>query len=302
MGPVTDVLWQVIAPVFLAAGLGFLLARAVGLKAQDLSRVAFYLLSPCLVFDKLSHSALSPGDLGRLVAFAVLTIVGSLLIAWILASLLRFEQAATSAFMLVVFAGNTGNYGLAANQFAFGSAALEPAIVYFAISTLFIATVGVYLVTRGRRSAANALRNVLTVPLTYAAVGGLLAWALDWQLPLPLDRAVGLVGQAAVPVMLIVLGIQLADIRQMDHPLRIAWASATKLIAVPLLGVLVASLLGLTGLNRQVGILQTAMPTAVMTTILTTVYDVEPGLAAGTVLATTLGSLVTVTLVLTFLT
>lgn len=301
MRAIVDVLWQVIAPIFLASGLGFLLARKVGLRPRELSRSAFYIFSPCLLFDKFSHSTLSAGELGSVAAFAVLVMAGSGLIAWILCMVLGYDQPQTAAFILVAIAGNTGNYGLPASQFAFGEASLEPAIVYYAVSTLAISTVGVYLAARGKRSAKLAVRQVLTVPLTYAGLAGLLVWATGLAVPVPIERAAALAGQGAVPVMIILLGVQLADVRLRNNIGRITLAAATKLIAGPLLGIAAAGLLGLTGITRQAAILEASMPTAVMATVLATEYDAAPQFTAGVVMASTLGSLVTVTLVLAYL-
>lgn len=296
-----EVLWQVIAPIFLAAGAGFVLARRLGLTARQLSRVAFYLFSPCLLFDRLSHTTLSAADLGQIALFATLAIAGSTLLGWIVARLMRYGRTQTLAFMLVVMAGNAGNYGLAANQFAFGVEALEPALVYFAISSLAISTVGVYLVARGRRTALEAARNVLGVPLFYASLAGLVVWALGLQLPVPVERSVSLLGQAAVPVMLVVLGMQLAAVHLRSDLGRISLAALTKLVGGALIGVALASLLSLSGITRQSAILQSAMPTAVMATVLAGEYDVEQEFTAGVVLVSTLASILTITAVLTFL-
>jgi len=296
-----EILWQVLAPIFLTAGLGFLLARRLGLRPEALSRAAFYVFSPCLLFDKFSHSTLSATDLGRLAAFAVLVMGGCGLVAWLLCVWLHYERPLTAAFILCAIAGNTGNYGLPANQFAFGVAALEPAVIYYAISTLVLSTAGVYLTARGRSNAPAALRNVLTVPLGYAGVAGLAVWATGLPVPVPIERAAALAGQAAVPVMLILLGVQLAGVHLRDGLGRISLAAATKLIVGPLLGFVLAGPLGLSGLARQAAILEASMPTAVMATVLATEYDTEPRFTAGVVLVSTAGSLVTVTLVLLLL-
>lgn len=296
-----EVLWQVLTPIFLTAGAGYLLARKLGVQPQGLSRVAFYIFSPCLLFDKFSKTGLSPADLGRITLFTVLVIAGSGLVAWCICAIARYDRPATMAFILCVIAGNTGNYGLPANQFAFGESALEPAVIYFAISTLILSTVGVYLVARGRRPARDALRNIVTVPLVYAGLAGLLVWALDVRVPVPIERATSLAGQAAVPVMLVLLGIQLAGVRLRDDLGRISLAAGTKLVVAPLLGVLLAQVLGLTGIVRQAVILESAMPTAVMATVLATEYEAAPEFTAGAVLASTLASLVTVSIVLAFL-
>ena len=139
------------------------------------------------------------------------------------------------------------------------------------------------------------------MPLVYAGLAGLLVWALHINVPVPIERATSLAGQAAVPVMLILLGIQLAGVRLRVDLGRIGLAAGTKLVVAPLLGVLFAQLLGLTGIVRQALVLESAMPTAVMATVLTTEYEAAPEFTAGTVLVSTLASLVTVSIVLAFL-
>jgi predicted permease len=301
MSAALEVLWQVLAPIFLLAGAGYLLARRFALSPQALARVSFYVFSPCLLFDKFSHSSLSADELGRLAAFTVLTIVSSGLLAWMVARLLRYDRVMVAAFVLVAIAGNTGNYGLPANQFAFGDTALEPAVIYYAMSTLFLSTVGIYVAASGRRTARQALRNVLTVPLAYAGLAGLAVWATGVTVPLPIERFAGLAGQAAIPVMLIILGMQLADVRLRDNLGPVSLAAVIKLLGGPLLGVFFAGLLGLSGVTRQAAIVEASVPTAVMAIVLATEYDTAPRFTASVVMVTTLLSLVTMTVVLTYL-
>ena len=301
MGAAIEVLWQVLAPIFLTAGAGYLLARRLDVRPQALAKVAFYVFTPCLLFDKFSQSSLSADDLGRLALFALLTIAGSGLVAWTLARLLRLDRVTSAAFVLCAIAGNTGNYGLPANQFAFGDAALEPAVIYYAMSTLVLSTVGIYVAASGRQTARQALRNVLSVPLAYAGVAGLLVWAMGLTVPLPIERFTGLAGQAAIPVMLIILGMQLAAVRLRDDLGRVTLAAVTKLVSGPLLGVFFASLLGLSGITRQAAIVEASVPTAVMAIVLATEYDTAPRFTASVVMVSTLLSLLTVTLVLVYL-
>jgi hypothetical protein len=296
-----EVLWQVLAPIFLTAGAGYLLARQLAVRPQGLAKAAFYVFSPCLLFDKFSQSSLSADQMGRLALFATLTIAGSGLIAWTLARLLRYDRVLVAAFVLCAIAGNTGNYGLPTNQFAFGDAALEPAVIYYAIGTLVLSTAGIYVAASGRRTARQALRNVLSVPLAYAGLAGLLVWSTGIAVPLPIERFAGLAGQAAIPVMLIILGMQLADVRLRENLGPISLATAVKLLAGPLLGVLFASLLGMSGITRQAAIVEASVPTAVMAIVLATEYDTAPRFVAGVVMVSTLVSLVTMTLVLIYL-
>ncbi|MFZ2359817.1 MAG: AEC family transporter [Anaerolineae bacterium] len=301
MSAAFQVLWQVLTPIFLLAGAGYLLARRLNVRSVGLGKAAFYVFTPCLLFDKFSHSNLSANDLGRLALFAVLTIASSGLVAWTLGKLLHFDRVTGAAFVLCAIAGNTGNYGLPTNQFAFGDAALEPAVIYYAMSTLILSTVGIYVASSGRQTAGQALRNVFSVPLAYAGVAGLLVWATGLTVPLPIERFAGLAGQAAIPVMLVILGMQLAGVRLRENIGQVSVAAATKLLSGPLLGLFFASLLGLSGVTRQAAVVEASVPTAVLAMVLAAEYDTAPRFTASVVMVSTLASLVTMTLVLVYL-
>jgi predicted permease len=98
--------------------------------------------------------------------------------------------------------------------------------------------------------------------------------------------------------MLVLLGSQLRS-TTFGGDQRILWRSVLiRLVASPLIAWVLCSLLGIGGLERQVLIVQAAMPTAVMTTVLATEFDAAPRLVAAAVLATTLLSMATVSVVL----
>ena len=61
-----------ILPIFIVAGVGFVLARHFDVSVQTLSRVTFNALVPCLIFDALVDSTLSGRDFGRMALFCVL--------------------------------------------------------------------------------------------------------------------------------------------------------------------------------------------------------------------------------------
>ena len=118
-------------------------------------------------------------------------------------------------------------------------------------------------------------------------------------------KAVHLLGQAAVPVFLIVLGIQLAQTLQNGpralHLPALAIVTVGRLALAPALTLLFCWGLGLGGLAGKVSVLQSAMPTAVMTTVLATEFETDSPFATLAVLVTTLASLLTVTLWLNWL-
>ncbi|MDH4208910.1 MAG: AEC family transporter, partial [Anaerolineae bacterium] len=127
-----SVLINIVLPVFLIIGAGFVAARFLHVDVQTLSRVSLYVLGPCLVFSKLVETALGGRDLAQIVVFTVVGTLLSLALAWVVARIMRLDRSTESAFLLGCTFVNSGNYGLPLVLFAFGQAGMERALVYFA--------------------------------------------------------------------------------------------------------------------------------------------------------------------------
>jgi hypothetical protein len=296
-----EITYNIIAPVFIIVGLTVLADRRLEIDPRGISRLVIYLLSPALLVDRLATMELTATEAGQLIALAVLVGMTLGMIAWAVAQALGYERALVSSFVLCALLTNNGNYGLPLNRFAFGEAGEERALLYFVGSVGISNTLGVFIASRGNGSTRQALVNVLTVPLPYAAAVGLALNFTGSSLPTPLERSIGLLGDAAIPAMLVVLGLRLsrASIRGQIKPVLIV--SAIKLMVAPVVGLLLAMLLGLSGLTRQVGITQSSMPTAVMASILATEFGSESEVVTGTIVVTTLASMVTLSILLSLL-
>lgn len=111
-----------------------------------------------------------------------------------------------------------------------------------------------------------------------------------------------MLSRATVPTMLIVLGMQLAALPfERGYWRLIGVTSALRLVVAPLITIVLTIPFGLIGVPRQVSVLEAAVPSAVMANIIASRYDAEPNLVAGSVLASSLLSLVTITLLLSLL-
>jgi predicted permease len=295
------ILWKVILPVFIIISLGYLLERRLSLDVRSISRVILYALAPCLVFSSTATSAVSGADIWKIVSFALLTTLTVGLVSWAVARALRFSRAMESAFLLTTLFVNAGNYGLPVNLFAFGQASLERAAIFFTVSALLTSSVGVYLASRGQASGLDALRNVFKVPIVYGALAGFVVNLAAITVPEPVAKAVSLVGGASVPLMLLLVGMQLARTSLAGELKVIGLATFVRLVVAPTLALVLAAWLGLTGVTRQACVTEASMPTAVTTTILATEFEAEPQFVAGVVFVSTLASVITLTLLLALL-
>ena len=290
-----------ILPVFVVAGVGFLLARYVKADVKTLSRTTFNAFAPCLVFHLLVTSSLGANDFGRMIVYAVSVIALVGLVGRLAAIPLRLDRQALAAFLIVVMFSNSGNFGLSAILFAFGREALTHASIYFVTNAVLMYTVGVFLASAGRAPVRQALAGVLRVPAVYGVLLAAIVMATGITLPPAVMRPVSLLADASIPVMLVVLGMQLERGRWPARPAAVLTAVLLVLVACPLIGTALASLVGLAGVARQAAIAQAAMPAAVVNTIIALEYDVEPSFVTAVVFVSTLASPLTVTLVFALL-
>ena len=290
-----------ILPIFVIAGVGFLLARHLEVPVQAVSRVTFHALAPALVFNTLTTSTLTGFEFGRMVAFYALVAASAGVMGRLAAIPLRLDRASLSAFLLVVVCSNSGNYGLPVALLAFGREALTFASVYFIASSIFSYTGGILMAASGRRSVGQAIAGVVRVPAVYGALAAALVMVLGLQVPDPIARPAALLSDAALPMMILVLGMQLERVTWPERPDMVVVAALLSLIATPLAAFGVAHLLGLEGAAFQAGVLQASMPTAVITTILALEFDVLPNFVTSVVCVTTLLSPITLTLLIAYL-
>lgn len=288
-------------PIFLAAGAGYLLSRSTNLSPRPLAQIIFYIFSPCLLYKLLTTSQLSDGEIIRMMLFAgaLLLIVGAL--TWVAVKLLRFPRRMQSAVILTSMFMNAGNYGLPVVLFAFGEAGLSYASLFFVTTLILHYTIGVFVASMGSASLKKSLTNLVKIPAFYGILLAYLAIHLGWEMPAPIGRTINLLADAAIPAMLILLGMQLqaVDLKGKFAPL--ALTTSMRLVISPLLAIAIAPIFSITGIAYQAGVLESAMPTAVLCTVLATEYDVEPVFVTTAVVATTLFSPLVLTPLLAYL-
>lgn len=299
MTGILDIAYTVIAPIFLIIGVGMLFARTVDPETRTLTNLLFYILFPALVLDGLSQTEFESGRLVQIGAFVLCLSLIMTVLGIAIARMLRLPRQTASAFVLTLLIANTANYGLPVNRFAFGVEGEKIALVYY-IATAFVGnTLGVFLASRGTLSGRDALNNVFKVPLFYATLIGLFLNLTGTELPTPVNRSINLVAVGAIPIMLIMLGMQLVQIRLQKENFRlILLASAVKLVLPPLIALPLIVLFGIEGLFRDVALVQSAMPTAVLVGVLTSKYNSDAAFATAVILVSTAASILTLTVVL----
>jgi len=291
-----------VVPIFVIAAIGFLLERRLTGSVKFLSSVSFYALSPCLVFTQLVGSSMSPADIGRMSAFCVLLTVTMGVAARVTAGRLHLGARTQTSFLLTVMFSNSGNFALPVILFAFGREGLAHASIYFVTSAVMIYTVGIFIAVHGGHGFEKALSGMLRVPSLYALALAFIFLLTGTAIPLSISRPVGMLSDAAIPMMILVLGMQLRRATLPERPAAVLIAVALSLLVAPLVGITLSGLLGMTGIARSVAIVVSAMPAAVVTTVLAMEFDLDSAFVTSVVFLSTLLSPLTLVLLIAYLT
>ena len=290
---------ETVLPVFLIAFAGYVLAWRMAIDGRSLGRLLFYLATPSLVFRSLYTTEVDLVTMQQVAIVAASVSILAGLAGWVVG----FDQPRRErmAIILTSAISNNGNMGIPICFFAFGEIGLALGTLYYVVSSFLNNTLGVVVASAGKASLGVALRNSLQVPVLYTAILGLALNQMGGEIPLPIFRAVDLMANAAVPGMLILLGVQLRSSPLLQGQAVIWRSSVVRLVAAPLLALGLCVVLAVGGVERDVIILQAAMPTAVMGAVLATEYDTAPHLVAAVIFLTTVLSMGTLSVVLSFI-
>ena len=301
MPEIVRIFVDVLTPVFALVGTGYLTARRLTIDAGTLSRLAYWVLGPAFIFDALVGTELAGGVVARVVGVSLATMVVVGLAAIGTARLMGAGQSVRGATLLTSVHGNVGNFGLAISAFAFGAEALPIAgIVMVTVNTAGILT-GVAAATARDSSLLVAARAAFLAPMALAVIPAIAVNSGDVDLPVWLDRPVGLLAQALIPLMLLTLGVQLQQMHNPRMNRTVALPIAAKLLLAPAVAAGGVALFGLGGLAASVVVIQAAMPAAVFTSLIALEHDLEPDLVTTVVLAGTLASVLTLPVIISLL-
>ena len=299
---VAELLINVMGPVVLIVAVGWFAGSKMAFDVSTLSRLAFWVLGPAFVFDVFSDADLQ-GDVAlRLLVAALAGMAAGAAVGIAAARPLGLRGARRDGVTMTSAYGNVGNAGLAISVFAFGDSAVPAAALLMVIINISGILLGVALASARTEGLGPAVRRSLTAPMTIAAAISLLVNAFDLSVPLVAERAIGLGAGALIPVMLLTLGMQLAQNGAPGPSRDIGIVGIAKLVVAPLVAGVVGWLLGLDGETQGVLILQSAMPPAVFCAVVALEYDMDPERVSRTVVGTTLLALATLPVALLLVT
>ena len=294
----------IVLPAFLIFGAGFIGQKLLKLDIKSISTMSLYLMLPFLTFDTFYSNQLNV-EYFYMFLFTCLLALIMMTLTVLFGFFIKSDKTQMSAMLLGTIFPNSGNYGAPVAMFAFGAMGFQYAVIFMVIHAFLMNTIGIFIASYGSEkttSIKDSLMRVIKMPVLYGFLFGVLFQLLHIELPSTIQDGISLVGSASIPTVMLILGMQLAEIKPQKFELKyVNTVTIFRMLISPLLAVVLVNFMPVNDMIKNVYILLAAMPIAANTTLLAVQFNVKPDLTSFTTLVTTLLSLVTIPLTLLFI-
>lgn len=302
---------SVIGPVFAIILAGFLARKSGAMgatAASELNRFVVYLALPALLFDIMAHAKwVELYQPGFIAAFGLAC--GALFYATVISSMFAGQDLADASIDgLNAAYANTAFIGFPLCLMVFGRESLLPVAIASIITVCILFASAIVLIETGLQSgkrphqlAAKVAASLIRNPILVAPTLGALFGATGLAVPESADRFLKLLGGAASPCALVVLGLFLAQRRDISAAERGTSGLLTlcKLTLQPMLTwVLATWVFAVPPALATMAVVLAALPTGTGPFMLAEFYGRRAVVTSGTILFSTTGSILTLTLYL----
>ncbi len=284
---------EVAFPVFAIIAIGYIFARLKKINLAPIVDLLLYITIPALVISSLSRKSLHT-ELVVTVALSACAVVAVTGIVAFLYLRLTGKKGLRGFYLPTMFM-NTGNMGLPLALLAFGADGLTVGVLYYVTMSILVYTVGIYIA-----SGRGGFREVLKLPLIYAAVAALGMNAGKMAIPGPLLTTIDMLGTATIPLMQLSLGYRLYSTK-ISNPLATFASSIIRIGGGFVAALLITQIFNIHGVTGKVIILASSMPSAVINFIISQRYNLDSDFVSSSVALSTLLSVVTVPIILIWL-
>ncbi|QGQ44201.1 AEC family transporter [Metabacillus sediminilitoris] len=290
-----------VLPAFLILAIGYIGQKKLKIDRKSVSTTALYLMSPFLAFRTFYTNKVSIEYL-YIVLFCLTLCAVLLVLILFIGKVKKLQQPKVSAMILSGVFMNSGNYGAPIILFAFGSVGFDYAVIMMVIQSLLMNTVGLYYAAKGSKETntmKESLMKVVKMPIIYGAALGLIIQVSGLIVPNFVIQAVELIADAAIPTVMLVLGMQLATLSRNNMKLgEVASMVMIKMVVSPIIAYFIIMIFSIEGLLAKILLVLAAMPTAANTTLYALQFNTEPEFVSSSTLITTILSIITVPIML----
>ena len=289
---------QQVAVLFILIGLGAIAAKAGLLRPegkQTLSNLLVYLVVPAMIINsyRMDFSMEILHNLMAAFLLSTFAILLGLAITMLLTTRRKDERMPIFRFACVF--SNAGYMGLPLISALFGSEGLLYASAYFTMFNLLLWTVG-YSMVSGSSNPKEIARSLLHTPVIYAIIVGIAIYLFQIPLPTLITQPMEFLGGMNTPISMVITGMLIAsgDLRRTLTDKHIWTLAVVRMLLIPVLSIAAFAVLGLFryGMTTQVVLLLECCPAAAITSVFAVQFGHDEQFAAGSVVLTTLLSIV----------
>jgi malate permease and related proteins len=282
--------------IFVILLIGYSAKKLKILKQQDISVINNIVINftlPALIFVSTHGKVLKTSMLTAsfITIFIQLLIMGA---AFAFAKAINLDRRCIGGLLLVCVYGNTAylGYPLISAIFPTSKSAMLTAVLFdFIAMRLPLLTIGVVVATTfaGEKFKWNNLNELWKMPALWAMVIALIT--KDMYIPAVLLKTFKILGDATTPMAMLSIGLSLSTSSLKSYPVVYIVVFILKMIALPLAVWFITPHIGVSGIVRDVVIIQSITPTAVNAGVIASKYGKCGEFAAGAVFLTTLASI-----------
>lgn len=268
---------QVVSILFPILGLAFA-GLCVGLwikpDFRPINRVNMDVFVPALIFSSLVGMPLDISQIPLLTASLAAVIIPGLLMLLVC----FFLKTNFKVWAPPLMFRNSGNLAIPLFTYAFGQTAVAPAVLLFVVSSCLHFSLGLAIVSKG-----ISLLQLIRMPIFVSAVLSLALNLMGVNIWEPLHNATTLLGQAAIPIMLVSLGAQMCNMRLSGLKIGLI-STGLSLLTGCIAFAVIYLFIPLSTLHLQMMLLFTLFPPAVLNYMLAERFELEPEKVASMVL------------------
>ena len=294
-----------IVSIILMIGIGYVLKRIDFLSEKDinpLNKIVMNILLPCMIFSALYSSDLSLiPKLGILPFVILISSFVTGLVSFVILKKLGYDDKKLWSVLVTVMIANTAFMGYPVNLGIFGHEGFLRAIFCDIATMCIFLILSFVLVIKFGGTVKKAIRRIALFPPLWAIVFGLGLNILNVSIGPVLDNTVRYLGNGAIPLIMISLGLSI-DLGGLSRSKSmVAFTSVMKLVFFPAVAFVAVLFLGLSDLQYTVAVVEAAMPSGMLSLVLAITYNLDYELTSDCILINTVISLITLPVIIMIL-
>ena len=283
-------------PDFCLILLGFGLRRWMSLGDHfwvGVEKLVYFILFPALLLNAILKTRLDLWAAMPLLVTALGAMLGGMVISFLARPIFSVQPMVFASIFQCGYRFNS-YIGLAAAGLLFGTPGIAALGLIIGVAVPFANLSSVWMLAR--HGETGVWREIGRNPLIWATLAGLILNLAGFEPPQPLGIFLGRLADATVALGLLTVGAALRLQGQAGVLGASIYLSVVKLMALPLLAVIIGKAVGLTGIYYGVAILFASLPTASSAYILAMRMGGDGRSVAWIISATTLASMLTMPL------